>query len=189
MKICVDPGHGGTDNGAAVDGVREDDLVLMYGAALATHLVSIGHGVVMTRTKDEMPGGGNVSSGLAARARIANEANVDAFVSLHFNASTNPAAKGVWVFHAKGSTLGKALASSIYRRITGDFSDRHVYPDESPACGNRRLYVLRATRAPAVLIEFGFLTNAADRRRMQTIEAMVNDTKAAATGILSWSNQ
>ena len=165
--ICLDPGHGGTDPGAVAGGVREADVALDYALAIGPALERIGLAVLYTRATDR-------TLDLAARARAANDAGAAAFLSLHCNASASPSAEGVQVFYCRGSARGEALARRVFDRIAAVESPGRsagVFPDESPACGNRRLYVLRATRMPAILIELGFLTSPSDRARLLNPEA------------------
>ena len=160
--ICLDPGHGGTDPGAVAGGVREADVALDYALAVGAELERAGLAVLYTRTTDR-------TLDLAARARAANDTGAAVFVSLHCNASANASAEGVQVFHCRGSARGEALARRVFDRIAAVESPGRsagVFPDESPACGHRRLYVLRATRMPAILIELGFLTSPSDRARL-----------------------
>lgn len=157
--ICVDAGHGGSDPGAVAGGVRESDVALAYSLQVGAELERRGCAVLYTRATDR-------TLDLAARARAANDNGATPFLSLHCNASTSEAAHGFQVFHAAGSTAGRMLASTIYAAAVGVVGSSRwsgVFPDESPQCGHRRLYVLRATRMPAVLIELGFLTHATER--------------------------
>ena len=77
--VVVDPGHGGKDSGAMVNGVREKDINLGIGLALEEVLRSRGFEVQMTRRTD-------VYLKLQERTDIANQANADVFVSVHTNA-------------------------------------------------------------------------------------------------------
>lgn len=52
VKICLDPGHGGTDPGALLGKRYEKDDVLRLALAVKPLLEAQGLGVVMTRTDD-----------------------------------------------------------------------------------------------------------------------------------------
>jgi N-acetylmuramoyl-L-alanine amidase len=160
--ICVDAGHGGKDPGAVAGGHREADIALTHALAQGAALERLGCAVLYTRTTDRY-------LELSARARAANERRADLFVSVHLNASTSPDPHGYQIFHAAGSTPGRMLASTIYAAAAGVMGRSRwagVFPDESPQCGGRRLYVLRATRMPAVLVELGFLTHPVEREAL-----------------------
>jgi len=96
FRIVIDPGHGGRDPGAVAmhNGVqvRESDIVLDISLRIQRLFEQAGISVHMTRTTD-------VYVSLAERARIANDLNADAFVSVHVNAFTNSTANGTETFY------------------------------------------------------------------------------------------
>lgn len=83
-KVIVDAGHGGVDPGAPVQGgrLREKDLTLQLSMKVGAALRRRGIAVVYTRTRDTL-------IARADRGRIANQAEGDAFLSIHVNAA-NP---------------------------------------------------------------------------------------------------
>lgn len=183
--VCIDPGHGGTDPGAVAGGVRESDVALAHALAIGAALEAAGLAVLYTRTTDR-------TLELAARARAANDAGAARFVSIHCNASVSTDPHGVQVFHAARSERGEALARAIYDRVTAAIGTTRwsgVHPDESPACGGRRLYVLRATSMPAVLLELGFLTHAGERLLLLRPAYRELLARAIADGIADWAGE
>jgi N-acetylmuramoyl-L-alanine amidase len=175
MIIVVDAGHGGGDKGGTSLGTPESLLVLPYATALSTVLRDAGHTVLLTRTQD-------VFLTLGERARLANEAMADTFVSFHANASDNPSASGPWTLYAQGSTKGFEIATAVQgtlaRVLRGN--PRKVYPDASPYVDNRRLAVLRQTKMPAILIELGFMTNQLDLERITQAQIRMRACAALA---------
>ncbi|MDE5830631.1 MAG: N-acetylmuramoyl-L-alanine amidase, partial [Clostridia bacterium] len=51
--IVIDPGHGGSDNGAEYGGYAESDLTLEYGKKVKTELENLGLKVKITRDGTE----------------------------------------------------------------------------------------------------------------------------------------
>ena len=92
LLVILDPGHGGDDLGAqGPKGHKEKDLVLALAETLATQLAEAGMEARLTRTTDcFVP--------LWDRARLANEAGADLFISLHLNAARTRQAKGSEVY-------------------------------------------------------------------------------------------
>jgi N-acetylmuramoyl-L-alanine amidase len=89
--LVLDPGHGGADGGTVgVAGIPEKLVVLQITRMLHDRLLEIDPGlrIVMTRDAD-------VDVSLDERARIANLAGADAFVSLHLNAAPRAEVEGV----------------------------------------------------------------------------------------------
>jgi N-acetylmuramoyl-L-alanine amidase len=88
-RIVIDPGHGGHDPGAKTSGLTEADLVLDVALRLEQlFLKRDGFEVVLTRRVDTFVP-------LEERTAIANREGADLFLSIHANASTNRAARGV----------------------------------------------------------------------------------------------
>ena len=91
FTVVIDAGHGGKDPGAlsANKKIREKDITLkvalMVGEAIAKNHPEVK--VLYTRKTD-------VFVGLNDRARIANRADADLFISIHTNAAKNRSAKG-----------------------------------------------------------------------------------------------
>ncbi len=91
FTVVIDAGHGGKDPGAlsANKKIREKDITLkvalMVGEAIAKNHPEVK--VLYTRKTD-------VFVGLNDRARIANRAEADLFISIHTNAAKNRSAKG-----------------------------------------------------------------------------------------------
>jgi N-acetylmuramoyl-L-alanine amidase len=78
--VVIDPGHGGFDPGTHGVNTKEKDLVLSVGLKLRDLFVEKYPQikVIMTRDKD-------VFIPLFQRAKIANDANADLFISIHAN--------------------------------------------------------------------------------------------------------
>lgn len=172
LKICIDPGHGGTDPGAINSGYEEKAAALAIALKVGKKLSEKGASVIYTRTKDEYPT-------LAQRCQLANAEKVDAFISIHLNAAYNKTADGIetWRYEKVGNTT-KALAEKVQAELikaTGA-KDRGVKATTG-------LYVLRRTVAPAILIETGFISNDAEAKKLFNAEYQNKLAEAIVTGI------
>jgi N-acetylmuramoyl-L-alanine amidase len=179
--IVIDPGHGGSDPGAVGGHLFEKDLALAYSQTLAGELALLGIPTMLTRKRDELPGGGSKDAALLERARMANAAGAQGFVSIHFNSSVLSSAEGLWLIHAAGAAGGRSLAEALQRQLGGK-----VYQDDSPFTRGRRLAVLRRTAMPAVLIEVGFISNPVVREEFEKVWRLRKFVAAAARGISDW---
>ena len=103
-RIVIDPGHGGHDPGAKGQGVMEAELVLDLALRLEKLLKEQqGVEVVLTRRTDEfIP--------LEERTAIANREGADLFLSIHANASTRAAARGIETYFLNFATDPEAEA-------------------------------------------------------------------------------
>lgn len=157
MKIFIDPGHGGSDNGAAwgdrLDYLEEDDLNLTLAFFLRYELLRRGHEVDLSRYRD-------IFVPLADRAAMANSWKADLFISIHADAWHNETTSGISThIHPRASVRSLTVATAIQDTLAV------TWPTHKNR-GVRRsdFQVLRETLMPAVLIETEFITNSATRR-------------------------
>lgn len=153
--ICLDPGHGGSDPGAAgPTQTLEKDNTLAIALLVRDKLESNGATVVMTRDTDKNVSepAASASEELGARVDIANESGADVFVSIHNDAFTSDTAAGTTTFHY-GDCESTALADCIQQCLVDQLSTKHR--------GVRfaSFYVIRYTNMPAVLTEVAFISN------------------------------
>lgn len=148
IRVCIDPGHGGSDPGA-VNGERyEKKATLAIAKKVGTMLTEKGYLVRFTRNSDKY-------LSLAKRCEIANNFDADCFVSIHLNAAENKKAQGfeTWRYQTVGNTT-KSLAANVQKELIGATGavDRGVKQTTA-------FYVLKKTKAPAILVECGFISN------------------------------
>lgn len=158
--VIIDPGHGGRDPGAVgKSGKLEKDINLSISKKLKKQLEHSGHIVVLTREKDEE----TLEEGskwmqvveLRARKKIIDSAQPKMFMSIHLNSYSDPKEHGPQVFYAGDYPESKRLGEIIQSELKSMLDP-----------GNRReakpttnLLVLKNLKAPAILIECGFLSN------------------------------
>lgn len=149
-KVFFDYGHGGVDPGAVNGDRKESNDNLLIGMAIAAELRKERVEVKESRVRD-------ITLSPRERSSLANQQGYNFFISFHRNAAVDPSANGAEVFiysHTK-STTSRPLAEAIQKAMVEvGFRNRGV-----KASG---FHVLRATKAPAVLIELGFISNTLD---------------------------
>ncbi|WP_238178463.1 N-acetylmuramoyl-L-alanine amidase [Calothrix sp. 336/3] len=149
MKIAIDLGHGCPPDSGAVGIRTEEEMINAVGRKLIDLLKGEGHELVLCRPS----GCGSVGQSLRRRVKTANDAKVDFYVSLHFNAF-NGKANGTECFAIGG--VGRAVAEKVVGNIARlGFVNRGV-KDGS------RLFVVRNTSMPAILVEGCFCDSPAD---------------------------
>lgn len=151
-KIVLDAGHGGTDPGAVYKERREKDDALQLTLAVGKILEENGIDVVYTRTAD-------VYQTPFEKAKAANDAKADYFISFHRNSSPDDNQyQGVEVLLYDKKGIKYEMAQNILGAL-GEVGFREIGVKERPG-----LVVLRKTRMPALLIEAGFLNSDKDNR-------------------------
>ncbi|MBW4631743.1 MAG: N-acetylmuramoyl-L-alanine amidase [Iphinoe sp. HA4291-MV1] len=160
MKFGIDIGHNCPPDIGAKGIKFEDNLNLDVGNKVIAKLKALGHQVVPCKpTKAD-----TVEDSLAKRCATANSANVDIFVSIHFNIF-NAQANGTEVYAM--SEIGKKIAKSVLDEITKlGFSNRGI-KDGS------KLFVIKHTIMPAILIESCFIDSQKDMN-LYNAEAIAN---------------
>lgn len=157
--VCLDYGHGGKDSGAVLRDEnnnvirKEKDDIIVTGKAVATELRRHGVEVDETRKGDEY-------LTLTERVNIANQKNYNYFVSFHRNSASTDKANGVEVFTTANSSA-KDLAKSLQSNLVDvGFTDRGTK--------YANFTVISKTKAPAALMEIGFIINEKDNEIFDT---------------------
>ena len=182
-KVCIDPGHGGTDSGAVgQNGTKEKDVVLQISLKVREALQRNGIDVVMTRTAD-------ITSGklvIADRCKIANNANVDYLVSIHANADGDRDDKtgfGTETWAYSTTSAGYPLAKAVQKELiaANGLEDRGVKA--------KAWDILKGTKAPAILVETAFINNSAEERLLTDAAFQRLTAEAIAKGIVQQIGQ
>ncbi len=148
----MDPPHGGADPGAVYEGRQEKDDNLRLALAVGRLLEQRGINVVFTRTED-------IYQTPFEKATAANQADADFVVSIHRNSSPQSNqyfGAETLVYDKSGTKL--ELAETINEELE-EAGYRNLGVKERPG-----LVILRRTKAPAVLVEVGFINSDSDNQ-------------------------
>ena len=150
VTVMLDAGHGGVNPGAVYEGRQEKDDALALVLAIGPILQNNGIDVLYTRTTD-------VYQTPLQKAELANEADVDYFVSIHRNSfPEDNVVSGVESLVYDLSGVKYEMAQNINAQLeTVGFVDLGVK-------ARPNLIVLRRTKMPAVLVEAGFINSNTD---------------------------
>ena len=148
LRIVIDPGHGGSQNGAiGPTGLKEKDVNLAASLTLAELLRKRGADVSLTRFTDS-------TLGLAERVSLADSFGADILVSLHHNAlpdGVNPYADTLGpstrYYHPQSRRLAGAVQDEIVRALK--LPDEGVYYDN--------LALARPNFCLAILVEAAYI--------------------------------
>lgn len=193
--IVIDPGHGGTEQGArGPSGTLEKNVVLSIARQLEAAIEArLGLRVLLTRSGDE-------TVALDARAAFANNNKADLFISIHANASVRSAVAGAEVFYVTLGEYGNAARSAaaepgaLLPTLGGgqravdlilwemaqaqhlnesarlariiETEMRQRVPMSPRAIQQAPFRVLVGANMPAVLVETGFITNPTEEKRL-----------------------
>ena len=168
IVLVIDAGHGGKDSGATAKWDKpnsvEKNMTLRIVKEAKKYFDKDAHfKVYYTRITDCYPS-------LAARYQLANSKNADLFISVHINSYKSTSAGTETLYSAerspktkKNGITSKELATCMqnYTRAATGFPNRGIV--------NRpNLQVLKYTKMPSCLIEYGFISNKAEYKKMST---------------------
>lgn len=160
MKVCIDPGHGGYDPGAIGNGLKEKDITLDICLRLKPLLEFIGMRVILTRDGDYAPGHleGNLNGELQARVNIAEQNNVDLYVSVHVNSGGGT---GEEILISGTGGRAETVANKVLPCLVqaGGWANRGIK--------TQNVMVIRETSMPAILTENGFMDTDADASKLR----------------------
>ena len=192
--ILIDPGHGGNDRGASGLRYNEKSLTLQVALRLQRILSRMGYRVLLTRVNDRR-------LELSDRARAANSAKVDLYISIHMNAAANRTVSGIETFcltppgapssggekvfynnYPGNSALNNSM--SLAWNVQGQLLRYTRAPDRGVK--RARFVVLRETRCPAILIECGFISNRQEELKLGSAEYQEQLAAGIAMGIYNY---
>ena len=172
--VVIDPGHGGHDDGTtSLNKIyKEKNVVLSIAYTyFRNYLNDDDLKVYWTRKDDTYPT-------LPERAAFAKKVDADLFISIHMNsAGKNTKPKGTEVFYSTRNNIlqpnglsSYTMASMFLKNITStlNMANRGVKSNV--------FVVTNMNTVPAVLVEYGFLTNTDDLAKFSKLE---NQDKAA----------
>ena len=165
--VVIDAGHGGNDPGKiGVDDSREKDLNLVIAGKVKRILEQQDIDVIMTRETDtglyEEDASNKKVQDLKKRVSIINENQPDCVISIHQNSYPEEYVHGAQVFYYNGSSGGEQLAGLIQTQLVQDLdpeNHRQIKPNDS-------YYLLKKTKGTIVIVECGFLSNAAEAGKL-----------------------
>lgn len=167
--VVIDAGHGGDDPGKiGINGSLEKDINLSIVRKLAGYLEAEGVRVVLTRESEEGLYDAHASNkkvqDMKRRIGIIEETDPVLTVSIHQNSYPEEYVHGAQVFYYNGSSGGQRLAELIQAElIRGADPENHrqIKPNDS-------YYLLKKTKGTIVIVECGFLSNAAEAEKLST---------------------
>ena len=172
--LILDAGHGGLDGGAvAADGTRESELNLAIALRAEALARLAGIPVIMTRTGEDLD---YPEENLTVRQKkvwdqnrrlsLIEDQERGVLISVHQNTYPDSRPSGTEVLYAKTSgskELAEGLHGELIRCLNPE--NRRVAMPISDS-----IYLMKKARCTAVLVECGFLSNAAEAERLKTAD-------------------
>lgn len=170
--VIIDAGHGGKDQGAAVEHTLEKDITLSIVNRLKIADTDPDIKLIFTREDDQFVE-------LKDRWTIANNINADLFISLHANSGA-PSVNGLEIYIPEDSLLNArskeaAMVMGLYVAST-NYKEFRIK--------EASYTLLNQVRHPAFFIELGFLTNEHDLALLQDQETLNSIANSIYKGLI-----
>lgn len=186
----LDAGHGGEDGGAvSASGVKESDVNLALTRKLDALLRFLGKETVLTRTDDvsiHSDGAETLRqkkvSDLKNRVALVNATDGAVLVSIHQNSLPSVrSVHGAQVFHGAVEP-SEALAASVQAALNASVNAGNEKHEKKI---DPSIYLMKNVTCPAILVECGFLSNAAETEKLQDAGYQKTLAVAVAAGLLN----
>jgi N-acetylmuramoyl-L-alanine amidase len=182
--LVLDAGHGGSQSGGlGIGGYLEKDLNLQIVNQIRLVAGERGIRTILTRTNDQY---------LNLQDRINNKA--DAFISIHMSSLTPGATRtnGMEIKIDKNALypFSRKLAIGIkaeLQHLKGRNHDRNVNISETPQ--GKSLYILSHNKAPALLVELGYITDKGDLKYVLNTRNQREIAEKIINAIIAYGNE
>ena len=173
LKIAVDAGHGGANNGASglTTKILEKDYTLKMAKYLEEQLKNKGVDVYMTRRHD-------TDITMVDRTLMVREQDPDLLISIHLNSSGNIAVKGTSTYYRYIGfrPLSQAILDRMLELGLNNFGN----------IGSFNFALSGPTEYPNVLVEVAFLSNEEDEKRIMEEKFQKEVAKKIVKGVEDW---
>ena len=179
--IYLDAGHGGVNNGATVNNVKEKDLNLQIVYKLKETLTSAGATVLLTRKDDNDISNPNAlyrkKSDFDNRIKLINNSNADLYISIHQNIYQNKKYSGPQVFYVKDNQkLAEIIQNTLNKYLNTKRKVKTI----------NNTYMYKLLKKKGILIECGFISNDNERYKLKTEEYQLKLSKIITEGIITY---
>ena len=194
IKILIDPGHGGVDQGASGDmKIAEAPINLDISKKLMSFLEGSGFEVEMTRYDDkglytELSGTirAKKNEDLKNRVELINSSDADLVISIHLNSFPQKQYFGAHVFYQKSNEITTKLAADAIQDSMKNILDKNN--SRVPQI-KKGIKIMDDTKVPVILIECGFLSNKDEERKLISDDYQEKTAWAIYTGLLKYFNE
>lgn len=186
--LILDAGHGGEDGGAvSASGIPESQINLNIAQKMQLLFTFVGQESIMTRKGEQAiysPDAHTLRekkvSDLINRVKLVNETAGSTLISIHQNSLPGSKVRGAQVFYNEEEPAQR-IAVSVQQAL-----NKAINPGNEKQARqmNDSIYLMKNIRRPGILVECGFLSNAAEAELLQTDDHQRRLSAAIVSGYL-----
>lgn len=188
LTVFLDAGHGGYDGGSRAkdSGVWEKEINLAVALKTKTCLETKGAKVIMSRETDMDLCDAAVKStskkrqDLQRRLEMAVNGQADILLSIHMNEYRSRTESGPHVFYRKNQEASRLLAGCMQQAL---IDGTRPQKERVAQAGD---YFMLSLERPSVLIECGFISNAAEEKKLLSPDYQALLADAIVQGLIRY---
>ena len=161
--VFIDPGHGGKDNGATYLDIYEDEINLSIAQKLYEKCISKNLIAYISRTDDydlaSLYAKNRKNEDLYKRVENINHSGCDVFISIHVNKYQTNDVNGPMVYYDKNNEYSYLLSKNIQKEL-------NILSNKNKTVHYEDFYLFKNCTKPGVIVEFGFISNEEERKKL-----------------------
>lgn len=186
--VIIDAGHGGEDGGTqSEDGILEKDINLAVSLKIKAILDSLGINNELVRNADcliydnpDVPMRQRKVSDIHNRLKIVESADNGILLSIHQNYFAQSKYSGTQVFYSPNNPLSREIAETIQHTVVKNIQTKNTRKIKQ---SGKEIYLLYHCKAPAVMVECGFLSNPQESKKLNSDEYQLKIAFSVCEGI------
>lgn len=168
VNLVIDAGHGGIDAGTiGVDSAKEKDINLSIALKLYDFAMVTGIPSLMIRDGDYLyyrDGDNKKKSDLYNRMDYINSIPNSTLISIHQNHFEDEREWGMQVWYSPNDDKSKSIADNILNITKENLQKDNERLNKQ---SDNSYYLLYKAQVPSVMVECGFMSNAAENKKLQ----------------------
>lgn len=178
--VYIDPGHGGMDGGATVNGIKESTLTLSISKKIKEVFEKNDINVQLTREEDVALSSNPFikREDMLKRVTMMNTSSACLALSIHLNKFSAERYRGAQVFYSNTNNINAFLAETMQRSLIQNLknTDRKIVKRDN-------IFLLNKVTLPCCVIECGFMSNQEEFQLLQTEEYQYKIAYALLYGV------
>ncbi len=176
VRVVIDAGHGGKDDGISASGAMEKDITLKVAIQVAKHFQNSDEvEIILTRKNDEL---------ISLEDRVSESSNADLFISLHVETHEDEKEDMMTAIYNYQNNYAES-SKSFAELLSTEFEQI----DKKLKVGfTEGYYILKNAKSPAILFNIGYISDEASKQYLNSKEGTAQVAKELSEAIILFRN-